>query len=232
MTNVLHNVMSFPTVVFSVLLLVVLLYWIVACFGFFDAGAPDGGDPGEVGDAGDLDGGDAEAGTGPDDGGGAFSLTGLLLKLGLNGVPLTLVLSLLVLTGWFICYFGVYFGLGRLEPGLVRHALGVGLLAVSLAGGVKFTALVIRPVRRLLRSSSDERSVRSLLGRTVTIRSATVTPERGEAVLDDGGAGLLLQVRAAGRDKSFAKGDTAVILQYDAASHVYSVISEDEFQGR
>jgi len=67
-------VLSFPTVVFTPLLLVVIGYWIVVIAGGAD---PDG----------DLDG--ADPGAGP------------LSWLGLTGVPASVIVSLLVVLAWF-----------------------------------------------------------------------------------------------------------------------------------
>jgi hypothetical protein len=72
-------VLSFPTVLFTPVLVVVIGYWVVVALG---GAEPDSGGPGS-------DGGSGEAG------GGALAFVGL------GGVPATVVLSLLVVFAWF-----------------------------------------------------------------------------------------------------------------------------------
>ncbi|WP_326636420.1 DUF1449 family protein [Streptosporangium sp. NBC_01755] len=74
--------LSFPTVLFTFLLLVIIAYWVLVVFGLF----------GFDGDAGD---GSETAGA-----------TGLLSGLGLGGVPAALVVSLLVVVAWFASLVG------------------------------------------------------------------------------------------------------------------------------
>jgi hypothetical protein len=49
-------------------------------------------------------------------------------------------------------------------------------------------------------------------------------------VLEDGGAGLILRVRA-DEALGFKRGDRVVLLEYLAAEHAYRVITEEEFRG-
>jgi len=71
---------------------------------------------------------------------------------------------------------------------------------------------------------------KSVLGQTAVVRSGRVTLQQGEVALEDGGAGLILRVRA---DESygFKRGDRVVLLEYLEAEHAYRVVSEDEFNG-
>jgi hypothetical protein len=50
----------------------------------------------------------------------------------------------------------------------------------------------------------------------------------GEATVEDGGAGLIVKVRAF-KDEVFARGDKVVLLEYIEAENIYKVISEQEF---
>ena len=67
--------LAFPTVVFSLLLLVVAGYWVVVMVGALDVDSADG---------------DGDAGDG-----------GVLSVVGLGGVPVTVAVSLLVAVAWF-----------------------------------------------------------------------------------------------------------------------------------
>ncbi len=69
-----------------------------------------------------------------------------------------------------------------------------------------------------------------MLGQTAVVRTSRVDNDFGEAVLEDGGAGLILKVRSAGEDR-FTKGDRVVIFEKMGDDTVYRVISEAEFNG-
>ena len=68
----------------------------------------------------------------------------------------------------------------------------------------------------------------SLLGRVGTVISPEVDARQGRAEFADGGAGLILQVRAA-PPGGFGRGDRVVLLEHDAAANTYLVISESQF---
>ncbi len=249
MMEFLETCLSFPVNLFSGLLIMAALYWVVAAFGLIDidsldldmdvGGGPDiggdigdvGGDIGDVGDAGDL--GDASPDApGVSGASGLGVLATLMFHLGLYGVPLTLILTLIFLVGWFITYYAFHWGLGVLfNPGPLRYALGAGLFLLALAVGALVTSLAIRPLRPLFKKEEQVTGA-SLRGRVVVIRSTKVTPTYGEAVCEDGGASLLLDVRPANAEAVFKRGDKAVILDFDAERHLYTIISEDEFRGR
>nr|WP_286145911.1 hypothetical protein [Shigella sp. FC1967] len=67
-----------------------------------------------------------------------------------------------------------------------------------------------------------------MIGKLAIVRSANVTEDKGEAVLEDGGAGLILQIRAP-EHANIKRGDSVVIISYDALTHSYQVVTEDEF---
>ena len=73
-------------------------------------------------------------------------------------------------------------------------------------------------------------SSKSVLGQVAVVRSGRVTASHGEAVLEDGGAGLILRVRA-DEALGFKRGDRVVLLEYLAAEHAYRIITEEEFRG-
>ena len=197
--------LSFPTVVLSLLLAVLLGYWALAVLGLFDLDAfetsllPDG-DALEVG-----------------------GISGLLMKLGLDGVPLTLIFTVIVLLAWLGCYFIDYALLRAWPEGTLRTATSWLAAPVCLIVAVPFAGLLIQPLKPLFRKAQVTNEV-SLLGRTAIVRSPLVDEVRGQAEIDDGGAGLILQVRApAGR---FVRGDRVVLIEYVAALNAYRVIAE------
>lgn len=243
MMEFLETCLSFPVNIFSGLLIISALYWLVASFGLLDIDSldididPGGGDLdiggdldlGDLGDAGDVgDIGDAGGGAA----GGMGVLASLLFQLGLYGVPMTLIITLISIFGWLITYYGVHWGLAVIfSPGPLRYLLGALLFALALFLAALLTSVAIKPLRRFFKKA-EETTAQSIRGRLVLIRSSQVTDTYGEAVYEEGGTTLLLDVRPARPGQVFKRGDRAVILDYDPLSRIYSIITEDEFGGR
>lgn len=241
MMEFLTTCFSFPVNIFTGLLIIAALYWLVASLGLLDIDTLDmdidpggGADIGDIGDIGDVGGPDM-AGGAHNMAGGAHSmgaLASLLFHLGLYGVPMTLILTFICLVGWFVSYYGFHWGLGVLfDPGPVRYGLGILLLAFSLVAGVIVTSVLIRPLKPLFKKAEQVTGA-SLRGKTVVVRSTQISATYGEAVYEGGGTNMLLDVRPANEGESFKRGDKAVILDFDAEQRLYTIISEDEFRGR
>jgi hypothetical protein len=197
-------VLSFPTLLFSVALLIALVYWLLAVIGLFDLG---------VLNIAAADGVELDAGNAP----------GVLLKFGFDGLPLTLILTGIAFFAWLLSYAGT-FVLLALEPGLLRWALGAAVLLLAFLLAIPLTGLALRPLRGLF-ARNEAPSPDSLLARAATVRSPDVTPRRGTAYLEDGGAGLILQVRA--EQGHFRRGDVVVLVEYLAAENAYRVIASE-----
>ncbi len=190
--------LGYPTLAWSIVLGGLLLFWLVAVIGILGL------------DALDIDLCDGEAG-------------GMISRLGLDGLPSLLVLSVLAFFAWAITYFVHLFLLGPL-PDLLRYGLGTGVLLLSPVPAILLTAFVLRPLRRFvlrLRPAPQD----SLAGRVAVVRTPTVDAHQGMADLDDGGAGLILQVRHDG-DAAIARGDRVVLLEHDARSNTWRVLAE------
>lgn len=208
MTEFLQTALTFPTLVYSILLAFCVVYWLLAATGLVDIDALDG-----------LLGGDA-------DGGDASDSAGILAKLGLGGVPIMLVLAVLSFFGWLTSYFVQLLLLQHL-PAPLRLLGGIATLVGALVPGVFVTSLLLRPVRMLIVKLRPPVPP-SLLGRVGTVISPEVDAGQGRAEFADGGAGLILQVRVA-PPASFLRGDRVVLLEHDAMANTYLVISESQF---
>ncbi len=204
----LQTALSFPTVLFSFLLCLAIVYWAIVALGLVEV------------DLLDVEADSLLAGDG---------VAALLSKLKLNGVPVTLVLSLLFAGSWFLSYFAELLVLSHLPLGLLRYPLGLVVAVVALGLSLPVAALICSPLRPMFHKAEAVTS-KSVLGQTAMVRSGRVTLEHGEAVLEDGGAGLILKVRA---DEALGlkRGDRVVLLEYLEAQHAYRVITEDEFRG-
>lgn len=219
MNEFLLTIFSFPTVIYTVVLIVAMLYWLCAAFGLLDLELLDV-------DASGLEGqlhAHAEHSF-------AETFAGILLRLGLNGVPVTLVVTLIAIIGWVISYYLSYIELVLLGYGWVRFIVGIPILIFSFYLAVLATAQIIKPLRKLF-AKAEQFVEKKILGQTAIVRSSKVDKYSGEANFDDGGAGLILKVRAAGDDQ-FVRGDRVVLLEYSAEEHIYRVISESEFLGK
>ncbi len=205
-----QNISSFPTAIFTFFLLLFMLFWLVAVLGFVEIDALDLPDI-------DLDTDQAT----PD------AISGLIMKFGLHGVPITITLSILSLLGWFISYYAIYFLDEFLGDGLIRFVYGVVVFVSTLYVAVKLTSFIIQPLKPLFKKM-EQSTEKLVLGQTAVVRTSRVDNEFGEAILEDGGAGLILKVRSTNDDK-FKKNDRVVLLEYVEDQNAYRVISEKEF---
>ena len=152
-----------------------------------------------------------------------------LLSIVKFSIPVTIIVSFLSLFGWLVCYYTVHFLLGWLPTGLLRYVAGIPILLGSLWVAVMVTAVIIKPLRPLFKKT-EQHTPKQILGQTVIVRTSRVDSEFGEAELDDGGAGLILRIRA-DKDQTFTRGDRVVLLQYLETENIYRVVSEEEFRG-
>ncbi|PUA29071.1 MAG: hypothetical protein B0W54_00160 [Cellvibrio sp. 79] len=219
MNDFLLTIVSFPTVIFTIVLGIAVLYWICAAFGLLEVEILDVNVP-------DLDGqlhAHAEHSF-------AETFAGILLRLGLNGVPVTIIITFIALIGWFISYYLSYFEWLMFGYGWLRFLIGIPVFLFSLYLAVLITAQLIKPLRKLF-AKTEQFVEKKILGQTAIVRSSKVDSHSGEANFDDGGAGLIIKVRAIG-DQQFIRGERVVLLEYRAGQHVYNVISEAEFLGK
>lgn len=199
METVLTLISSFPTVVYTIPLGICLVFWLFSLFGVFDFLDVDI---------------DSEAG-----------LAGLLATFGLAGVPITLSLSLLFLFAWSLSLFSTAWLLPWLPAGLVYNAAGAAALVISLIFSVYLTGKITRPLSRLF-VTHEARSNRSLVAKYCEITSLTVNEQFGQAKVEDGGAGLIISIRAAAPN-DFKKGDRALIYEYDPDKNLYFISKQD-----
>lgn len=207
----LQNCLTFPVIIFSGLLVMVLLYWICASFGLMD------------GDFLNIDGPDVDI-----DGADLSGLAGLLAKFGLAGIPVTIILSLFTFIGWFISYFSVNWFLRFIDTDIIRYLVATAILVAVSFVSLMITAFLLKPFRAVLAKGDEQKNVKNLIGKIAKVRSDSVTDRRGEALMEDGGAGLILQIRSP-EDAGLKRGDRVVIISYSAATHSYDVVSEEEF---
>ncbi|NEE04223.1 hypothetical protein [Phytoactinopolyspora halotolerans] len=195
MADLIDAALTFPVVVFSFMLVVVMAYWFLVLLGGLGLDVLDG-------DAGDG--------------------SGLLAGVGLSGVPATVAISLLIAFGWFAALTGtvVIDALDLSDP--VTIGLGVVALALAVVVAWAITAFAIVFVRRVL-PNVKESSRTDFVGKLCTIRTAPLGNGTGQAeVTADDGSTALIHVRQTGEDE-FTSGSTALIFDYDPDEEVFWV---------
>lgn len=210
--------LAFPVVIYSGLLTLCVLYWLFAAMGILAIDCLNFDLDLDL----DVDAYHAEI--------PSTSLGGLLMKFGFNQVPLTLIITLISLIGWIISYSSFQLLLFPFyDVPWIYYPAGIVVFFVVLIIAIYITAFIIRPIRPLFKQLNATNH-KTLLGQTVIIRSSVVNNDKGEAIYEDGGAGLILQVRC---DESyqFKRGDKAILLNYDATYNSYQIVSIDEFNG-
>ena len=231
----LHAITSFPTVPLTVILGVVVGYWI---FALVTGAAFHGGDAvtGGVKAAGDaVTGGVKAAGdavTGAikgsaeaighghgdadtADGHGDAAEAGLFGMLGLGRVPVTITMSAAILLAWTASTLSAL----SLHPvGLIFQ---LGLLLASLVVGLLGTAVLLRPLGKALNADRPARR-RDSLGQICTITSGKVDATFGTAQVADGAAGLNVHV-VCPKPNTLKKGDRALLVDFDSAKDTYEI---------
>ncbi|WP_129668235.1 hypothetical protein [Phytoactinopolyspora endophytica] len=196
MTDFIETALTFPVVVFSFMLVVLMAYWIVVLLGglgldLFDGDAGDGG-------------------------------TGMLASVGLGGVPVTVALSSLIAFSWFAALTGtvVIDTLDLSSPAAV--GLGVVALVLAVVVGWVITSFIVMFARRTL-PKVKESSRSDFVGKLCIIRTAPIGDGTGQAeVTADDGSSALIHVRQTGQDE-FGSGSTALIFDYDPDDEVFWV---------
>ena len=206
------NISLYPTIVFTGLVMFVTLYWVVSLLGLADMDSVDLGDLG-----GDV-GGDADVSNLSSTG----FFTGLMLKFGLYGVPLIIILSLISLIGWLLSYLYTSFLHQNVDSGILYYVFGTGALVFVLVISMWLTGLIISPIRKNI-AKIPKRNASSNIGKIAVVRTLSVTDKHGEAVLNDGGAGLILKIRSDMSDNQLKQGDKVVLVAYLDDANTYRV---------
>ena len=260
LANFLAVALSFPSVVYTVLLGIALVYWVFvlvgaahldllgdgAADGAMDGaldgaadgaadGALDGADGGghveaahaDAGDAhgasGDADGADGGDGHGEHAHGGAGH--GLLASLKLRSAPLTVVLSVLFLFAWLFSVLGMQ-GVAAWLPADAASLARFGVFFLAPLVALPFTSIVVRPLARIFVPHVSV-AKQDLVGKVCTVRTGTVTDRFGEALLEDGGAGLVVRVRV-DAGETLKRGDQVLIVGYDDERQEFTVAPMDD----
>ncbi len=206
---------SFPTAVPTVLLSVLMIYWLMSIIGVVEIGESLD----LHGDVGHLDG--IEAAHGGQEMPDFHTLAGYLVALGLGGVPLSVVASVLVFVTWLATALLHQYVIAFLPTDTLRMLSGVAVLAFSAALSIPIAARLIKPMRGLF-VKHTARSNSSLVGLDCRIVTEKVDPGFGRAEVANAGGGINIRVWASAPN-DLRKNSTAIIVAYDETTRQYEV---------
>lgn len=206
---------------FTAMMGLITLYWLLVAFGALDFESEPSLDAGHAGDLHvdtHVEGGQAvdvshDAGAGLI---GAFK--SVLQFLNFGDVPSMVVVSIMVLSSWTFSMVGNhYFNEGF---SMLRALV---LLVPNLLLTAIITKVLTAPLKKLFNSLNREyEQHKPVVGRTCTITTSEVTDRFGQAQIDTSGAPLLINVRTYG-DSVFARGESALIIKEDKENNLYTV---------
>ena len=211
---------------FTVLLILVVLYWLLAILGTIDLDLFEFDFDADM-DADldvdlDADGFDGAGGSGS----GFFR--GLAQFFDLGTIPLTLLASLGVLFGWMISVTINYY----LLPGIGLF-LGVCVMFGSMFSGLILTKLILMPFRPMLKKLMvDGVKHEPLVGKVCTVRTGEVTDQYGQGELIHKNREKILQIRISPDAEPLRKGDSALLISFHESTLVYQVraVSDDTIE--
>ncbi len=275
MSSLLSVLLAYPTVVFTGLLGLMVLYWLFVILGALDIdlfhadadGALEGavkgglegaakgafeaaGKAGAEATAGAFKGAFEAAGKGADAATGALkgalgaadgaldagvegldgveakgeAASGLLNALSLRRAPVTVTFSFIAFFGWILSYVGVTYLSSTLGAVLPDFLFSTLVLLGSLLGSLPLASLATKPMERVFTTKPSRRRI-ELIGSEVRIRTGSVDDTFGQAILEDGQAGMLIQVR--NESGTLKRGDRALIIDFDREREAYIVEAYD-----
>ncbi|WP_435111977.1 DUF1449 domain-containing protein [Nocardiopsis synnemataformans] len=201
----LDTAFGFPTVLFTPLLVVVAVYWLLVSVGATGSDALDS----------------------VDDSGEAAGLSSLMSRVGLGRVPVTVALSSLVCVAWFVSMMGsIMTSLLHTTSTPLLIALGLVVLLIALVAAWAVTSGLVMSVQRFLPSRGSG-SRNELVGRTCVIRIGEANEGFGQAeITTAGGASISIPVRTIGQEV-LPVGSTALIFDHSAEQDVFLVTHFD-----
>ncbi len=234
MLEFLQAALNFPTVIFTGLLGLVLVFWLLVLAAGVDTDSldfhADGADLHVDGADLHVDGADAT----PDlhaDGhgagaagliGGAKGLSGAVFDLlNIGKVPVSIVGSVAILSSWFGSMLLELYGRPVLGAAGASLVAGLACLLFAGLGGLALGALATRPMRGIFKHQTVH-GQHALIGQVCTILTSKVTGSFGQAELKTNAAPLVLPVRCA-HENGLTKGQHAVIAGYDPKTQTYLV---------
>lgn len=194
----------------TLLLVLVLLYWIIAVVGLVDLDFISF----DLDVDADVD-VDADIDANP----GAGALAGVMEFIHLGSLPLMVVVSGLVICAWSMALIGNFY----LNSGDSR-IIGFALSAAVAIPGMIVSSLALWPVAIFYKRLEDKTDGNlTMIGRTCHVRSDRVDANFGQAEVSTPEGPLVVNVRIASECAPLQAGDTALIISEDSKRMLYTV---------
>lgn len=205
---------------FTLLLIPVALYWLLAGLGavdldMFNVDFDTDLDVDVDADPGAMDGG--EHGHAHSAGLGLFQSA--LKAVNATDVPLMLVLSIFFIMMWVCAMLGnLWF---NAEGG---NFLGTMVGLGTIVAGLVLTRLLTEPLKPLFRAMKGTGSEhRPVVGRSGIVRTAELTDRVGQVEIKEGGEVILLNARLKEGAVPLKRGSEVIVYAYDEDSGIYHV---------
>ncbi|GAB3234516.1 hypothetical protein GCM10027447_31700 [Glycomyces halotolerans] len=209
MSEFLDIALSFPPIVFTFGLIVVVVYWITVIVGALDVDIVDFGTDSDA---------EVEAG-------GSF-----WSAFGFGAVPFTVVLSLWITLGWIVTVLGTTWVISADDVFVPSAASGIATLVAAIGVGMLGAKLLSKPLSKIF-ADAPATGHRDLIGKVCIVRTGTVTTDSGQAELtEDDGTVHLINVRRSPHeppgidDGLFVRHSKLVIFDYDEDDKVFLVV--------
>jgi hypothetical protein len=212
------RLLNFP---FSLLLGLVVIYWVFAIIGVLDLDVLNFSTDADIsGGHLDVDGGDGDVHL---DHGGHGALHHIFGYLHVGEAPVTVILSLLTTFMWAISMTSnYYFNQGD------SLLLGLCFLIPNFLGSITATGIAVIPVAALFRKLNDEENVRKdVLGEIGTVLTSKVDHESGQIEIATGAAPITVNARTSTKDEILVKGKKAVVVRKtDEGTYIIKSLEE------
>lgn len=216
MSEFLSIVFGFPTLLYTGLLSLTLLYWLLSMMGLSDFDI----------DGVDIDGIDTAESSLIAEGVDAVDSSGFLSKFKLDGIPLTISLSLVIFLSWVISFLLVYYYQSEVTDGWVKILIGVWVVILAPVVSAAIIGILLSPLKpafRRLRKEAEGRKADSLVGHIAIVRTNKVNMSFGDAdIVSNDGASLILKIRAE-VPNILRRGDRVLITEYIPLENVFMV---------
>lgn len=197
---------SLPMIVFTIPAMILIMVWLFTLLGMLDL------------EVFDFD-TDIESGSDTD----ASSTGNWLSSLGLDGVPLTVAITMLDIYGLAASYLARKYLMPLVDGILTATAAGAALALISLTIAIPLAAICIKPLRQFFVTHEGARK-NDLIGTLCIVKTQTVSESFGQAVAANG---MIFSIRSRSPEP-LQQGDKVALLEYDPSSDIYWVVSERE----
>lgn len=202
---------------FTVLLVLVILYWICVILGAIDIELFDIDMDHDVDMGGDVDmDGDVDV-----DQSGGF-LHSFFDMMNIGEVPAMVVISVMVLSCWCISMLANYY----LNSGN-SLLIGVGIIIPNLIVSLFVAALFTRPLRKVFKTLDNDEQHQKILLRVGEVTTSEVNDTFGQLEIKTKGAPVVINVRTTD-GIILKKGDKAIVYEEDKEKGIYFIEKYEE----